>query len=173
MNRINWLSGFIAVSAILILAGCQRGPESTPITSYPLDSLDGVATLSEVELDPQVSSDGRGSLKIIAREPRTVRLFEVGDLDIENARLIYSAMIKTEGVTGKVYLEMWCRFPGKGEFFSRALHRPIMGTTDWVSQETLFFLKKGENPDNVSLNIVIEGRGTVWIDDIKLTRGRL
>jgi hypothetical protein len=41
-----------------------------------------------------------------------VRLFEVGDIDIENARLIYQARIRTEGVEGQVYLEMGCLFSG-------------------------------------------------------------
>jgi hypothetical protein len=40
-----------------------------------------------------------------------------------------------------------------------------------VTQETPFFLKKGENPNNVKLNLVIDGKGMVWIDDIRLFRG--
>jgi hypothetical protein len=31
-----------------------------------------------------------------------------------------------------------------------------------------FFLKKGEKPDYIKLNLVIEGKGTAWIDDIGL-----
>jgi len=29
--------------------------------------------------------------------------------------------------------------------------------------------KKGENPDNVKLNLVINGKGTAWIDNIRLS----
>ena len=68
---------------------------------------------------------------------------------------------------------MWCRFPGKGEFFSRGLQSPLTGTTDWTTEETAFFLKKGENPDNVKLNLVINGSGTAWIDDVRLLKGPL
>ncbi|MFQ5993117.1 MAG: hypothetical protein ACE5NA_11835 [Nitrospiraceae bacterium] len=106
-------------------------------------------------------------------KPTVVRLFEVGDLDIENARLIYRAKLRTEGLDGQVYLEMWCHFPGKGEFFSRGLQKPLSGTTEWTSVETPFFLKKGENPDNIRLNVVISGPGTAWIDDIRLVKGPL
>jgi hypothetical protein len=102
-----------------------------------------------------------------------VRLFEVGDIDVENARLIYQAKVRTENVEGKVYLEMWCHFPGKGDFFSRGLQTPLTGTTGWTTEETLFFLQKGENPDNVKLNLVIDGKGTAWIDDIHLLKGPL
>ena len=45
---------------------------------------------------------------------------------------------------------------------------PVEGTTEWVSQQTPFLLQAGQNPDNVRLNVVIEGEGTVWIDDIRL-----
>jgi hypothetical protein len=133
-----------------------------------ISSLSGVLTRSGVELDKQISSDGNGSLKIVADAPTTVRLFEVEGLDVEGARLIYRARLKTEKVRGKVYLEMWCRFPGSGEFFSRALDSPISGSTEWVSQETPFFLEKNQKPDLVKLNVVIDGTGTVWVDDVEL-----
>jgi len=142
-------------------------------TRYPLDSLEGVITKSGVELDKAVSSDGGGSLKIVATGPTVVRLFETGPLDVDNARLIYQAKLRTEGVEGSVYLEMWCRFPGLGESFSRGLDRPLSGTTDWATAETPFFLKEGQKPDNVRLNLVINGKGTVWIDDIHLLKGPL
>ena len=130
-------------------------------------------TRSGVQFDKEVSSDGNGSLKIIATEPTVVRLFELGDIDIENARLIYQAKVRTEGVEGQVFLEMWCHFPGKGEFFSRGLQTPLTGTTNWTTEETPFFLKKGENPDNVKLNLVINGKGTAWIDDIRILKSPL
>ena len=63
--------------------------------------------------------------------------------------------------------------PGRGEYFSRDLGSPLTGTVDWSAEETPFFLKKGENPDNIKLNLVVEGKGTVWIDDIRLLRAPL
>ena len=99
-----------------------------------------------------------------------MRLFEVEGIEVDDARLVYRARLRTEEVEGQVYLEMWCRFPGGGEFFSRALHSPISGSTEWVSQETPFFLEKNQNPDLVKLNVVIDGTGTVWVDEVKLAR---
>ena len=32
------------------------------------------------------------------------------------------------------------------------------------------FVQKGQKPNKVTLNIVINGKGTVWIDDIVLSR---
>jgi hypothetical protein len=51
------------------------------------------------------------------------------------------------------------------------LQAPLSGTVDWTSQETPFSLKPGENPDNVRLNVMIDGKGTVWIDEIQLVKG--
>lgn len=165
--------GWFALGAV-ILFGCSQPPKQVAeLIHLPINSLEGIITRSNVEIDRQISSDGGGSLRISVTKPTVVRLFEVGDLDIENARLIYRAKLRTEGLDGQVYLEMWCHFPGKGEFFSRGLQKPLSGTTEWTSVETPFFLKKGENPDNIRLNVVISGPGTAWIDDIRLVKGPL
>jgi hypothetical protein len=166
------LSGCVALS--LAVGACSQ--PSAPVAElkkFPLDSLEGVITQSGVQLDKEVSSDGNGSLRATATEVTVVRLFELGDIDLENARLIYQAKVRTKDVEGQVYLEMLCSFPGKGEFFSRALDSPLSGTTDWTTQQTPFFLQKGENPDNVKLNLVIKGKGTAWIDDIQVMQGPL
>ncbi len=156
----------------LWLVGCaSQVDEALEIKHYPLDNATGLIVGTGVEVDKAISSDGNGSLRITATEPMTVRLFETGDLDVEDGRLIYRARLRTEAVQGQVFLEMWCAFPGKGEFFSRALQAPLTGTNEWSTQETPFFLKKGENPDNIKLNLVITGPGTVWIDDIRLVKG--
>lgn len=157
----------------LIAAACSQEKNIVVLKRYPLDTMEGLLAGTGVGIDEQTTSDGRGALRIEAAATRTVPLYETGDIDVENARLLYSARIRTEDVDGKVYLEMWCHFPGKGEFFSRALHAPISGTTDWTTQETPFFLKAGENPDNVKLNVVINGKGRVWVDDVRLTKGPL
>jgi hypothetical protein len=167
------IMGLIAGVLLALGPACQSKTPVAQLKAYPADSADGVIDQANTAFDPAVSSDGKGSLKITAAGPVTVRLFETGDLDIENARLTYLAMVKAEDFEGKAYLEMWCRMPGGGEFFSRGLDRPALGPVDWTSLETPFFLKKGENPDNVSLNLVIEGKGVIWIDDIRLMSGPL
>lgn len=159
---------------ILVGVSCSKPPQQvSELKRFPIESLEGVIAQSGLQFDKEISSDGNGSLRITATEPTVVRLFELGDIDVEDARLIYQAKVRTEGVEGQVYLEMWCRFPGKGEFFSRGLETPLTGTTTWTSEETPFFLKKGENPDNVKLNLVINGKGMAWIDDIRLLKSPL
>lgn len=158
-----------------LIVGCTQktSKEVAELQHFPIDKMEGIITQSGVQIDKQTSADGNGSLKITAIESTVVRLYEVGDMDVENARLFYQAKVRTEGVEGQVFLEMWCHFPGKGEFFSRDLQTPLTGTTGWTTEETFFLLRKGENPDNVKLNLVIDGKGTAWIDDIHLLKDPL
>ena len=133
-------------------------------------SLDDASSLgTRIETDTKVKVEGKGSIKITTAWPTVVCLGEVQGLNIENAKLVYRAKVKAD-LKGTAYLEMWCHFEGKGEFFSRSLNSPLSGTTNWVSLEVPFFLKAGENPDNVKLNVVGEGTGTIWVDDIRLVR---
>lgn len=172
MNR-RYPHCFIGLLSLLILGCSLSAQDVVELKKFPVDSLDGILTRNSVQLDKQNSSDGKGSLKIIAGQPLTVRLFEVSGIEVDDARLIYRAKVRTEGVEGLVYLEMWCHFPGKGEFFSRNLQTPLSGTTNWTTEETPFFLKKGEKPDYVKLNLVVNGKGTAWIDDIRLLKAPL
>ncbi len=173
MKRVNvWV--FTVYLMIALVCGCsKKGAEEVVIQRYPLDSADGVIAGSGVALDAEITSDGAGSLKVVADEPVVVRLFETGDIDIENARLLYRARLRTENVDGRVYLEMYCRIAGVGEAFSRGLQSPLSGTNEWVTEEIPFFLQKGQNPDNVKLNLVVDGTGTAWIDDIVLLKAPL
>jgi len=131
------------------------GPADRPITQTSIAADEG---------GWRVTRDGSGS----------VPLFEVADPGTEQAVLTYRARIKAADVTGQAYLEMWVRLPGRGEFFSRGLHQPVRGTADWASYEIPFFLKQGERPDLVKLNVAFDGGGgTLWIKDIELLRSGL
>jgi hypothetical protein len=171
---IRKIAVFTCLLLILGVADCSRSTQQiVDLKRFPVDNMEGIITQSGVQIDKKVSSDGNGSLRITVSKPTVVRLYEVRNLNIEKARLIYQARVRTEGIEGQVYLEMWCHFPGKGEFFSRGLQNTLTGTNQWITMETPFFLKKGESPDYVRLNLVIDGRGTAWIDDIVLLKGRL
>lgn len=175
MSRVSGFMMLMVAAALAISgAGCgQKQAETVELRRYPLDSLVEVITKTGVEFDSRITSDGKGALKITTTGPQTVPLFETGDINIEDAVIVYQAMMRTEGVEGKAYLEMWSSFGTKGEYFSRGLDTAMTGTVDWTAQKTPFFLRAGENPDNVRLNLVIDGKGTVWIDDIRLLKGRM
>ena len=107
------------------------------------------------------------------KKAQTIRLFEVENPDVEQCVVTYRAKLKTENLTGEAYLEMWCRFPGKGEFFSRGLEHTVTGSNGWASYETPFFLKKGEKPDLIKVNVVVKGAGKVWVKGVELLKSPL
>ena len=114
------------------------------------------------------------SFRIDSEGECSVPLFEVPDpgvqTSVEGCLLTYRAQLRTEGVEKGAFLEMWCRVPGRGEFFSKGLHDKLHGTTDWSSHEIPFLLKQGQDTDLVRLNLAFERAGTVWIRDVELLR---
>ena len=88
----------------------------------------------------------------------------------------YRAQIKASDLQGKAYLEIWCDStdgPNKGEYSHRNLEVPLTGTSEWASYETSIAVPNAQWPDQFKLNLVIEGKGTIWIKDIELLRGPL
>lgn len=161
----------------LCLAGitmaCRQETPVREIGRYPVDNMENVLTLNNVSFDANDSSDGKGSIRIDAAGPAVFRLYEMKIEGVDDARLTYRAKVKVKDLVGKAYLEMWCVFPGGGEYFSRGLASPVTGTTGWITQEIPFFLKKDQKPEMLRLNIVVDGKGTVWVDDISVTKGPL
>lgn len=99
-----------------------------------------------------------------------MNLGELSGLDVDNARLVYRARVKAdlEG-SGAAYLELWAHVGG-GQYFSRGLNDVVGRKSDWKTIGTPFMFQKGQRPDKVTLNLVINGKGTVWIDDVVLSR---
>lgn len=125
--------------------------------------------------DPTISQDNvevaDGGWKITASNTQSVRLFEVPMPPMNPGPFFYRAKMKTENVKGRAYLEMWVRIPGMGEFFSKGFHLALTGSNGWAEYEIPCLLEKGQQPDQVKLNLTIEGGGTVWIKDVEV-RGR-
>ncbi|MEW5947140.1 MAG: hypothetical protein AB1742_13165 [bacterium] len=164
---------FALVLLVFVSQGCSKRGRVEEIRRFPADSLEGVISRTGVSVDSEVSSEGNGSLRLDAGGSTTFLLYEVSGVAVDEARLIYRARMRTENVIGSAYLEMICVMPGEGEYFSRALQSSLSGTVDWTTVETPFFLQKGQTPEMVKLNVVVEGSGTVWIDDVGLLKGPL
>ena len=158
------------------LAACDLGSGKLPDMALYADALDSprsVAPQPGLQFDPDHSSDGRGCFRIDGNGGRTV--VELADVAIEAPklpRLSYRAKLRSEDVAGRAYLEMWVTVRDRGEFFSRALHSQLSGTSDWSTHEAPFFLEPDQVPTRARLNVVIEGSGSVWVDAITLRAGK-
>jgi hypothetical protein len=81
---------------------------------------------------------------------------------------LYKAKVKSD-LDGSAFLEMWVQV-GSGQYFSKGMNDPVSQKTDWKVIQTPFFFQKGQRPGKVTLNLVINGKGTVWIDDVVLSK---
>ena len=132
-------------------------------------SLDDAAILgTTIQTDLKIKTEGLGSIRITTLSPTTVCLGEVDSPDVENARLVYSAKVRTD-LEGAAYLEMWAHL-GTGQYFSRGMNDTVEGKSGWQSIRTPFIFRKGQRPEKIILNLVINGRGTAWIDDVVLSK---
>ena len=124
---------------------------------------------------PTITQSGirleHGAWHIDARaEEQTIRLFEVENPAVEQCLLTYRAELKAEGLQGRGYLEMWCRLPGRGEFFSKGYKQAVSGTINWARYEIPFYLKGDQKPDLIKLNVVVEGPGRVWVRNVEVLK---
>ncbi|MCU0599363.1 MAG: hypothetical protein MUE70_08930 [Desulfobacterales bacterium] len=155
------------VCAFIIMCSLIANPVTgEELKRLSLDDLSGVGLT--IQPDATVKAEGKGSIKITTLWPTVVCLGEVSVLNVENAKLVYSAKVKSD-LDGSAFLEMWVSVAG-GQYFSKGMNDVVSQKTDWKTIQTPFMFEKGQNPEKVALNLVINGKGTVWIDDIVLSK---
>jgi len=140
-----------------------------PIPSGPIETVKRFSTMDSTLGRSGISVEGE-AWRIHVEGEATIRLFEVTGVELERCMLTYRAVARTEDLTGRAFLEMWCRLPGKGEFFSKGLDQALTGSADWTTLEIPFLLKQGQRPDLIKLNLSVSGDGTVWLRDLQLLK---
>ena len=130
------------------------------------------------------SLDGREALKIVNTNdtPLQLSLLTIIKPQISAQRYAVQGEIRYDTVQGEGFLEMWSYFPPvqpglpEGEYFSRTLGDSgemgkIRGTSDW-RPFALPFDSTGTSgsPTRLQINLVLAGRGTVYLGPIKLVQ---
>ena len=163
------------IPLISAAASCyDQAEKETSVMKFPVSEPGEFKALDAPVIDRAVTSDGNGSLYIDAAAPMSVALYTVDGRGFGHARAAYKAMLRTEGLTaagdsrGIAYLEMKVRYPDGEEIVSRGPAVPPTGTTGWMPGEAVVYPDKGVAPESVSLSLVVDGKGKVWIDDIVL-----
>lgn len=136
----------------------------------PMNDTRGIVHKSRVSFDPHTSTDGSGSIRIDSDNSWTLNLFETGDIDVRGTTLVYQADFKTEALNGLAYLELRCTFPDGKERSAWGLSDPMTGTRAWHTQRVEMRLRRSENPTNVKLSVYVDALGTLWIDNVRLSR---
>lgn len=136
--------------------------------------LDDLSTLGlKLQADTAVKAEGSGSLRVTTLWPTTVCLGEVAGLQIESGRLVYTAKVKSDLSAGEAYLELWVQTAAGEEFFAKGMDNPVQGRMDWRLLSASFVPKKIGRLRKATMNLVVNGKGTVWVDDVRLAKESL
>ena len=158
------------------------------------------ATVAEVVVDeidwasraPQLSAEGLRILsadneahfeRLLVENPeptaKTVAILNLESPGVAASAHAYALVgqIRYAGVEGTAYLEMWSRFPGRGEVFSRTLSdggpaAKIEGSSDWRPFALALYMDGSTQagPEGLRVNVVLPGRGTVWLGPPRLVQ---
>ena len=96
------------------------------------------------------------------------RVLVCDEPNVSSHQYVLKGQVKYEDVSGDGYLEMWSNFGDKGEFFTRSLSfsgplGKLSGTSAWREFALPFFAESGMKPVRITLNVVLPGKGRVWI----------
>lgn len=155
----------------------QPAASAEPVPAQePAQDIFAAGSLAPGKLGVKILPDENGAVRIETKWPVTINLAEV-DISarkLEKGVLWYEAEMKSSGISGMAYLEMWVHFPGEkgGYYFSRGLDNVLTQAQDWETFRTPFFLKDAPVPDKVVLNVVIKGSGSVAVRGVKLQAAR-
>ena len=131
-------------------------------------------TLDPATITPKIETEAakageQPAIKVTVQWPTIISLGEVTGLNIDDAKLIYTAKVKTDLEAGTAFLEMWVDVNGR-QYFSRGMNDAVGKKTDWKTIGTPFILQKGQKATKATLNLIINGHGTVWVNDAVLAK---
>jgi hypothetical protein len=104
----------------------------------------------------------------------TVTVLTIDRPKIAGPRYALTGQIRYEGVDAAGYLELWNHFPDGSQYFSRTLGDagPMMnlqGTSGWRAFTLPFDSTGMPPPTQLVLNVVLPGRGVVYLGPVRLT----
>ena len=119
------------------------------------------------------SSFHRLKVESATSTPSRVTVLTIEAPPITGPRYVLSGQVRSEGVEGTAYLEMWSYFPGGGRSFTRTLgdEGPMMklrGTAGWRAFALPFDATGAPHPARLVVNVVLDGRGTVFLSGLTL-----
>jgi hypothetical protein len=113
-------------------------------------------------------------LKIESKgQPATITVLTIDRPGVAAPRYALTGQVRYEGVEGIGYLELWNHFPDGSHFFTRTLaeNGPMMRlqhTSGWRPFTLPFDATGAPAPTRLVLNVVLQGRGTVYLGPVQL-----
>src|SRR2546426_8949658 len=163
----------VLASAAITLLGAARSLAPQELT---IDWSRTVVTGGVVQ--PGAGPGGAPALELraTASGPPSLHLVTIDHPPVAGPAYVVLGEVRYEGVEGQGYLEMWSVFPNGERFFSRTLATQgtlaaLHGESSWRRFELPFFLSgTTQTPSRLEINLVLPGRGTVWLGPLRLER---
>ena len=161
----------MTVFALLLAAAGAASP--LEIRTWPAEALPAGATVV-----PGGAGKGQASLRVVNPGPGSLRatLAAFRTPALSTRYWSVRGRVRTEGVAGQGFLEMWSTFPDGSSFFSRTLSpegpmRSLEGTQGWRDFTLPFQGQPGHPaPVELTVNVFLPGAGRVELGPLELHR---
>ncbi|MEO8621165.1 MAG: S41 family peptidase [bacterium] len=140
----------------------------SPPPSAILWQVSGTVEDFAIARDTNVAHSGHASIRFAADEQPTNFagiLTSMPAAPYEGRRLRVSAQLRGAQLAGKGGV-VWARADGGALAFSTSQERPLLGTTDWTPIAITLDVPRGAT--NVVIGVYSNGKGTLWIDDVRI-----
>jgi hypothetical protein len=122
-------------------------------------------------IDKPLARDGvtadQGGWRIETGGETTLPFFELTGLDLHDGNIVYRGEMKAGDLEGAAYLFLQCYRDGN-MLTAKNISPGLEAPSDWANFEVSFQPREGQHVDRIKLSVVVTGKGTVWIKDIRV-----
>jgi hypothetical protein len=128
---------------------------------------------TSISVDKDTTADGNGSLKVEAAHGALVTIADQKNLSVSKDNTLWCTLkVKCAGVRQRAHLEMWCEVADGKRAFSKGLDQLLIGDSDWREIRLPMMVNGDFTVSRALVNVVIEGPGTVWVDQISFAKAK-
>jgi hypothetical protein len=145
----------------------QKSARRQAVATQMGDTLSLVGT--SVAVDPVIRSspEAGGSLRIESPQGAVITVAEIDDAKATSGgRILCNALLRCQNTPGGAHLDMYVETTNGSLLTSKQPAQMVGGTQDWQPIYATVDLKPGTQVARVWVNAVVQGPGTLWVDEI-------
>jgi serine/threonine protein kinase len=147
----------------------HRAARYSTVAHQMCDTLTQVGT--SVAIDPvnRSTPEAGGSLRIESVQGAVISVAELKDVKATSGgRIMCNALLKCENAPGGAYLYLLVETNDGTQLASQKPAQMVGGTQSWLPTNSHVDLKPGTQVSRIWVNAVVQGTGTLWVDDIQI-----
>jgi len=166
------------MASLSLMFCCSLAFSAETLREISWDKVSGDGNATHGQLLPPGEQARFHHLKVdnAQAQARTATVLTIDNPGVTSFVYAITGQVRCEGVEGKGHLEMWSHLPGRGPFFTKALAdrgpmQCLQGSSKWRRFVLPFNLgKEAIRPNKLVLNVVLPGRGTVYLGPLSLVQ---